>query len=221
VPTHRHVCCTGSVNATLTAKLKLLTTPDQCTALRVTQPAYRDALNYVSSYAFAHGKMSNQQRLQRDTYPHVHSQFGLPAQMACNVPRQVGATYKGLWTKAKKNAEARRLGYTKKRYKGWIRTRPPDLVSTPRSTPDSPARTLARQARGRGGPTEDLVRGDVESIPPRFPCSPAIPSKVPAEAWADSWHGTFQQTTPSPHRISRPTSLPVSESGEPMARPGT
>jgi len=38
--------------------------------------------------------------------------------MACNVPRQVGATYKGLWTKVKKNAEARRLGYTKKRYKG-------------------------------------------------------------------------------------------------------
>ena len=38
--------------------------------------------------------------------------------MACNVPRQVGATYKGLWTKARKNAEARRLGYTKRRFKG-------------------------------------------------------------------------------------------------------
>src|ERR1051326_6977279 len=38
--------------------------------------------------------------------------------LACNVPRQVGATYKGLWTKAKKNAEARRLGYTKRRFKG-------------------------------------------------------------------------------------------------------
>jgi putative transposase len=106
------------VNTTLTAKLKLLTTPDQFTALRATQLAYRDALNYVSGYAFAHGKTSNQQRLQRDTYVEVRGQFGLPAQMACNVPRQVGATYKGLWTKAKKNAEARRLGYTKKRYKG-------------------------------------------------------------------------------------------------------
>ena len=30
--------------------------------------------------------------------------------MACNVPRQVGATYKSLWTNARKNAEARRLG---------------------------------------------------------------------------------------------------------------
>ncbi len=48
----------------------------------------------------------------------MRGQCGLPAQMACNVPRQVGATYKGLWTKVKKNAEARRLGYTKKRYKG-------------------------------------------------------------------------------------------------------
>src|ERR1043166_2585253 len=38
--------------------------------------------------------------------------------LACNVPRQVGATYKGLWTKAKKNAEARRLGYTKRRFNG-------------------------------------------------------------------------------------------------------
>jgi predicted transposase len=77
------------VNTTLAAKLKLLTTPDQFMALRATQLAYRDALNFVSGYAFAHGKTSNQQRLQRDTYPHVRSQFGRPAQMACNVPRQV------------------------------------------------------------------------------------------------------------------------------------
>ena len=48
----------------------------------------------------------------------MRAQFGLPAQMACSVPRQVGATYKGLWTKAKKHAEARRLGYTKRRFKG-------------------------------------------------------------------------------------------------------
>jgi transposase len=47
--------------------------------------------------------------------------------MACNVPRQVGATYKGLWTKVKKNTEARRLGYTKKRFKGL--DKPPKYVS--------------------------------------------------------------------------------------------
>jgi putative transposase len=116
-----------SVKIILTAKLKLLPTPDQFTALRATQLAYRDALNMVSRYAFAHGKTSNQQRLQRETYADVRGQFALPAQMACNVPRQVGATYKGLWAKATENAEARRHGYTRKRYKGL--DRPPHYVS--------------------------------------------------------------------------------------------
>ena len=95
---------------TLTAKLKLVTTPDQFRALRATQLAYRAALNHVSAYSFAHRKTSNRKRLQKATYADLRRQFGLPAQMACNVPRQVGATYQGLWTKARKNAEARRLG---------------------------------------------------------------------------------------------------------------
>jgi IS605 OrfB family transposase len=47
--------------------------------------------------------------------------------MACSVFRQVGAMYKGLWTKARKNANARRLGYTKKRFHGL--DRPPYFVS--------------------------------------------------------------------------------------------
>ena len=102
----------------LTAKLKLLSKPEQFQALRQTQLAYRDALNYVSQYSFAHGKKSNQQWLQRECYNEIRVRFGLPAQMACNVPRQVGATYKGLWTKARKNAEQRKAGRTKKRYKG-------------------------------------------------------------------------------------------------------
>lgn len=102
----------------LTAKLKLQTTPDQFRALRHTQLAYRDALNYVSRYSFAHGKKSNQQWLQRETYAEVRAGYHLPAQMACNVPRQVGATYKTLWSKVKQNAVARKAGHTKKRYKG-------------------------------------------------------------------------------------------------------
>jgi putative transposase len=106
------------MKTTLTAKLKLLTTPDQFRALRATQLAYRAALNYVSGYSFAHRKTSSRKRLQKATYDALRSQFGLPAQMACNVPRQVGATYQTLWTKVKKNAEARRLGYTKRRFKG-------------------------------------------------------------------------------------------------------
>src|SRR5713101_7310488 len=102
----------------ITAKLKLHTTPEQFAALRATQLAYRDALNYVSQYAFAHGKMSNKVKLQDGTYDEVRARFHLPSQMACSVPRQVGATYKGLWKKVKQNAAARKAGQTKKRYKG-------------------------------------------------------------------------------------------------------
>jgi hypothetical protein len=36
-----------------------------------------------------------------------------PAQMACNVPRQMDATYKTLWTRLKQNAKARQAGLTK------------------------------------------------------------------------------------------------------------
>jgi putative transposase len=102
----------------ITAKLKLQTTPEQFQALRMTQLAYRDALNYVSQYAYAHGKMSNRVALQDGTYDEVRARFQLPSQMACSVPRQVGATYKTLWTKVKQNAAHRKTGRTKKRYKG-------------------------------------------------------------------------------------------------------
>ncbi len=111
----------------ITAKLKLHTTPDQFQALRTTQLAYRDALNYVSQYAYEHGKSSNRVFLQDGTYDEVRVRFKLPSQMACSVPRQVGATYKTLWTKVKQNAAARKAGQTKKRYKGL--DQPPKYVS--------------------------------------------------------------------------------------------
>src|SRR5437016_9674152 len=101
-----------------TAKIKLHTTPQQFAQLRATQLAYRDSLNYVSRYAFENGKMSNKVKLQEGTYDEIRTSFHLPAQMACSVPRQVGATYKGLWTKVKQNAQLRKAGKTKKRYKG-------------------------------------------------------------------------------------------------------
>jgi putative transposase len=111
----------------ITAKLTLHTTPEQFQALRTTQLAYRDALNYVSCYAFEHGKMSNRVALQDGTYDEVRARFHLPSQMACSVPRQVGATYKTLWTKVKQNAAHRKAGRTKKRYKGL--DKPPKYVS--------------------------------------------------------------------------------------------
>ncbi|EFH80069.1 RNA-guided endonuclease InsQ/TnpB family protein [Ktedonobacter racemifer] len=112
---------------TITAKLKLHTDSTQFAALRATQLASRDALNHVSRYSFAHGKTSNQRVLQHACYDEIRLLFGLPAQMACNVPRQVGATYKTLWTKARHNAQARKAGWTRKRYKGL--DQPPRYVS--------------------------------------------------------------------------------------------
>src|SRR5579864_667572 len=111
----------------LTAKLKLHTDPSQFAALRATSLAYRDSLNHVSRYAYAHGKMSSARALQRDCYAQIRLQYHLPAQMACNVARQVGATYKTLWTKVKQNASARKAGQTKKRYKGL--DQPPKYIS--------------------------------------------------------------------------------------------
>ena len=112
---------------TLTAKLKLHTDSAQFQALRKTMLAYRDALNYVSRYAFAHGKMSNKVRLQDGTYAEIRVRYRIAAQMACSIPRQVGATYKTLWTKVKQNAAQRKAGITKKRYKGL--DNPPKYVS--------------------------------------------------------------------------------------------
>src|ERR1051326_1627507 len=118
--------CRG-MQTTLTAKLKLVTAPEQFRQLRLTQLAYRDALNQTSQHAFAHGKTSNSRRLHRGLYDEIRATHGLPSQMACSVFRQVGATYKGLWTKWYKNVEARKAGWTKKRFKGL--DKPPHYVS--------------------------------------------------------------------------------------------
>src|SRR5256714_8851031 len=109
---------TRAMKTVITAKLKLHTTQEQFQALRATQLAYRDSLNYASRYAFEHGKISNRVAIQDGTYREIRSRFHLPAQMACSVSRQVGATYKTLWTKVKQNSALRKAGKTKKRYKG-------------------------------------------------------------------------------------------------------
>src|SRR5260370_2847519 len=113
-----NICSTRAMKQLMTAKLKLHTDAAQFQALRATQLAYRDALNFVSRYAYAHGKMSNKVGLQDGTYAELRAHYKIPAQMACSIPRHVGATYKILWTKVKQNAKARKAGLTKKRYKG-------------------------------------------------------------------------------------------------------
>ena len=98
----------------ITAKLKLLTTPEQQQLLRYTRFAYRDALNYISRYAFEQGKLSNERRLHKGTYYDVRARFKLPSEMTNNAIRQAAATYKGLWTKLKKNSKHPKANYTKR-----------------------------------------------------------------------------------------------------------
>jgi len=102
----------------ITAKLKLDADLEQKELLREVSLAYRDALNYTSQINFENGKSSNGTKIQKLVYRDLRAFFNLPSQMACNVPRQVGATYKGLLTKLKQNEEAIRSGRTKKRFKG-------------------------------------------------------------------------------------------------------
>lgn len=112
---------------TLTAKLKLEAAPEQKEMLRAASLAYRDALNFTSEVAFDMGKTYNGTKIQKEVYYTLRSRFKLPSQMACNVPRQVGATYKSLRTKLKQNEEAIKTGRTKKRYKGL--DKPPLFVA--------------------------------------------------------------------------------------------
>ncbi|GHO66495.1 transposase [Ktedonobacter sp. SOSP1-52] len=89
--------------------------------------AYRYALNAVSRYAFEQGKPSSVSRLHKGIYAELRARYRLPSQLACSVERQVATTYKGLWTKLKKNAEHRRAKLTKKRFKGL--DQPPHYTS--------------------------------------------------------------------------------------------
>ena len=59
----------------ITAKLKLITTPEQFAALHETQLAYRDALNAVSRYAFEQGKISNVTRLHKGMYTELRARY--------------------------------------------------------------------------------------------------------------------------------------------------
>ena len=102
----------------LTAKLKLHTTAESDQSLLNTVRAYQNALTYTSRVAFENGKMSNQVKLHGLVYPELRERFALPSQLVCSVSRQVGATFKGLWTRVKQNASHQQKGYTRKRYKG-------------------------------------------------------------------------------------------------------
>ena len=115
------------VKVTLTAKLKLNHTREQKSVLDAVTLAYRDALNYTSQQAFEMDRSSNAARIQQEVYGHLRGQFGLGAQMACSIPRQVGATYKTLWTKVKRASAQRAINPKARRYRGLDRA--PRFVS--------------------------------------------------------------------------------------------
>ena len=48
----------------------------------------------------------------------MREKFKIGAQMACSVPRQVGATYKALWTKVKQNAARPQSGHDEETLQG-------------------------------------------------------------------------------------------------------
>lgn len=106
------------MDTTISAKLKLLLTPEQRTQLNAFCFAYRDALNYASQVSFDHGKLKNSAALQKLCYAALRERFALPSQVACSINRQVAASYKTLWTRWRKHKAARENGWTRKRYKG-------------------------------------------------------------------------------------------------------
>lgn len=80
---------------TLTAKIKILPTPEQAKQLLQTLRTYRDACNTVSHLVFA-SRMLSVVSLHQQTYRHLRQAFALRSQMAQSVLKTVVARYKSL-----------------------------------------------------------------------------------------------------------------------------
>lgn len=103
----------------ITAKLKLEHTKEQAERLVSLCRDYKSALNYASQKAFELGKTSSASVIQKATYEHIRKEWeGIPSTMVCGIAKQVGSTYKTLWTRAKQHKSHRAKGWTKKKYKG-------------------------------------------------------------------------------------------------------
>ncbi|WP_196607131.1 RNA-guided endonuclease InsQ/TnpB family protein [Pectinatus frisingensis] len=77
----------------ITAKVKLLPTPEQIPMLDNTLAAVRAGLNYASRIAHENNLLSTFKKLQKLTYTDLRSKYGLKSQMACNVCSVVAGTY--------------------------------------------------------------------------------------------------------------------------------
>lgn len=104
------------MKVTMTARLRLLTTPEQFQALYQTHIAYRDALYAVS--CSAHAQLRNQQRLQCECDDDIRLRSGFPTLLAYHVLWQGGGVCKGVWAQARKSAGSGRAGWTRKCSRG-------------------------------------------------------------------------------------------------------
>lgn len=103
----------------ITIKLKLEHNKEQANRLGSLCRDYKDALNYASEKAFVLKKTSSASAIQKATYEIIREKWnGIPSTMVCGIAKQVGSTYKTLWTRAKQHKSHRAKGWTKKRYKG-------------------------------------------------------------------------------------------------------
>ncbi|MEZ7821037.1 MAG: transposase, partial [Patescibacteria group bacterium] len=103
----------------ITAKLKIEHTNEQAYRLTSLCRDYKSALNYASQKAFELGKTSSASVIQKATYEVIREKWNrIPSTMVCGIAKQVGSTYKTLWTRAKQHKSHKAKGWTKKKYKG-------------------------------------------------------------------------------------------------------
>jgi len=107
----------GHMKTVITAKLKLNTTSEQFAHLRAMQLAYRDALNFVSQLCLCtrqdeYRSLCRMARITRSALV-----FICPPKWPAVFPARLVPPIKPV-DQNKKNAEDRRVGRTKKRYKG-------------------------------------------------------------------------------------------------------
>lgn len=103
---------------TKTAKMQIYVSDNDKPLLLESMRVYADACNYVSHYVFETKDLS-QSSVRKHVYHALRSDYGLPSQMACNVPRTVIASYKALlsnhgeWTECRYTAPQMTLSWNR------------------------------------------------------------------------------------------------------------
>src|SRR5690606_37770149 len=95
IPMKRGDRVTEKVKITLTAKVKIMPSPEQADRLIQTLRAYRQACNRVSQLVFE-SKMLSLPGLHKVVYRDLRSTFALRSQMAQSVMKTVVARYKSV-----------------------------------------------------------------------------------------------------------------------------